>query len=339
MSKALPLIEELFQKIIGPFAATDVAPLLFEPDNVEDRVSHLIANFNKHPQFIPPFQALIKSLNPQDREVPLEEHIRFYTTNATRHWLLLGLLNQVLKIKELELDFTTGKFPGKPNEILKYANEARNQFGEESRYKDHVFAAGFLFDYLLFLHRSPVLNLGGTKLDEPINQAFTRATEQGLLSLKLSKFKKKLSLDKQVPVTCYLRQLAQVSLILLKPGEALEFYKKLASLKHTEPVRLSMEKQTFGIHCGLLASFLAQMLPAFSPLDRAMSIWGAPFLGWMSGNRDVHDLCAMGMLATALKEHVKGSDFKGDGSIGPVLPELTFLDLLLTAEVKNEAKV
>ena len=47
MSKALPLIEELFQKIIGPFAATDVAPLLFEPDNVEDRVSHLITNFNR----------------------------------------------------------------------------------------------------------------------------------------------------------------------------------------------------------------------------------------------------------------------------------------------------
>ena len=54
MSKALPLIEELFQKIIGPFAATDVAPLLFEPDNVEDRVSHLINHFNRHPQFIPP---------------------------------------------------------------------------------------------------------------------------------------------------------------------------------------------------------------------------------------------------------------------------------------------
>jgi hypothetical protein len=59
----------------------------------------------------------------------------------------------------------------------------------------------------------------------------------------------------------------------------------------------------------------------------------------MSGNRDVHDLCAMGMVATALKEHVRGSDFKGDGSIGPVLPELSFLDLLLTNEVKNEAKV
>ena len=168
---------------------------------------------------------------------------------------------------------------------------------------------------------------------------FTRATEQGLLSLKLSKFKKKLSLDKQVPVTCYLRQLAQVSLILLKPGEGLEFYKKLSSLKHTEPVRLAMEKQTFGTHCGLIASFLAQMVPGFTPLDRAMSIWGNPFLGWMSGNRDVHDLCAMGMLATALKEQVKGSDFKGDGSVGQVLPELSFLDPLLTAEVKNEAKV
>jgi hypothetical protein len=47
----------------------------------------------------------------------------------------------------------------------------------------------------------------------------------------------------------------------------------------------------------------------------------------------------MGMLATALKEHVKGSDFKGDGSVGSVLPELSFLDLLLSAEVKNEAKV
>lgn len=339
MSSGLDLIDELFLKIIGPFAASSVAPLLFEPDNVEDRVKHLLTQFERHPQFIPPFQALIKSLNPQDRAVPLEEHIRFFTTSATRHWLILSLLNQILKIKEIELDFSSGKFPGKPHELLKFANEARQMFGEESRYKNHVFAAGFLFDYLLFLHRSSILNLGGTKFDEPIQQAFSRALEQGLVSLKLSKFKKKLSLDKQVPITCFLRQIAQISFLLLKPGEAPEFYKKLSSLKHNEGVRLALEKKTFGVHTGILATFLAQMIPELTPVEQAMSLWGAPFLGWSGGSRDTHDLCAMGMLSTALKEQVRGADFKGDGAVGPVLPELSHLDLLLTSEVKNEAKI
>jgi hypothetical protein len=338
VSQGKPLLEELFQKIIGPLAATGVSPLLFEPDNVEDRVSHLLNLFNRHPQFIPPFQALIKSLNPQDREVPLEEHIRFYTTNATRLWLMLCLMNQILKLKEIELDFTTGKLPGKPHELLKFSNEARNLFGEESRYKDQVFAAGFLFDYLLYLHRSPILS-SGQKLDEPISQAFSRAVEQGLLCLKLSKFKKKLTLDRQVPVTCFLRQLSQVTLLLLKGAEAIEFYKKLSSLKHTEPVRLALEKKTFGVHTGILSTFLAQLVPAFDPLDRAMSVWGWPSLISSTGDRDLYDLCAMGMLGTALKEQVKGSDFKGAGAPGSVLPELSELDLLLTAEVKNEAKI
>jgi hypothetical protein len=333
------LIDDLFKQVIGPFAATRITALLFEPDNVEDRVTHLMKIFALHPHLIPPFQALIKSLNPQDLEVPLEEQIRFHTTRATQAWLLVNLMNQVLKVKELQMDFTTGKLPGKANELLKYSNEARNAFGEESRYKDLVFAAGILFDFAFYLHKSPLMNLGGAKFDEPINQAYQRAVEQGQLVIKLARYKKKLTLERLTPITAFVRQYAQLCICLLRPSEGPEFYKKLSSLKLTEQVRLSLESQKFGVHVGILSTLISQMIPEFAPLDSAMSLWGAPYLAWHGDHRDLHDLCGMSMLAAALKERLTGADFKGIGRVGDTLPELRFLELSLTPEVKNEIKI
>lgn len=339
MNPGLALIEDLFKQIIGPFAATKLTPLLFEPDNVEDRVTHLVKNFSLNPHLIPPFQTLIKSLNPQDIEVPLEEHIRFYTTRATQLWMIANLINQVLKTKELQMDEATGKLPGKANELLKYSNEARNLFGEESRYKDLVFAGGLIFDFLLYLSKTPMVNLGGAKFDEPIAQAFQRAVEQGQTTLKVARYKKKLSLEKLTPAAAFVRQLSQLMICMLRPSEGPEFYKKLSSLKYTEPVRLCMETQKFGVHHGIIATFVAQMIPEFTPLDEAMSVWGAPYLSWISGLRDVHDLSGMAMLGAALRERVTGSDFKGAGRVGDTLPELQYLELSLTPEIKNEAKI
>jgi hypothetical protein len=339
VSNGQTLIDDLFKQVIGPFSATGLTTLLFEPDNVEDRVTNLVRIFGLHPHLVPPFQALIKSLNPQEGETPLEEHIRFYTTRATQLWLLVNLMNQVLKVKELQLDVATGKLPGKANELLKFANEARNAFGEESRYKDLVFAAGLLFDFVMYLHKSTLMNTGGAKFDEPINQAYLRAVEQGQLVLKLSRYKKKLVHEKLTPITAFARQFAQLCICLLRPSEGPEFYKKLSTIKLTEQVRLSLETGKFGVHTGTVSTFVAQMIPEFSPLDEAMSIWGAPYLAWQGEFRDIHDLCGMGMLAAALKERVTGSDFKGAGKVGDTLPELKYLDLLLTPEVKSEAKI
>ncbi len=339
MSQGLSLIEDLFKQIIGPFAATQVTPLLFEPDNVEDRVTNLVKVFYLHPHLITPFQTLIKSLNPQDIAVPLEEQIRFYTTRNTQLWLLVNLFNQVLKLKELQMDDATGKLPGKATDLLKYACEARNIFGDESRYKDLTFASGLLFDFLFHLQKTSYLNLGGAKFDEPINQAFTRAIEQGQMVLKISRYKKKLALEKLTPVTAFIRQFSQLCICVLKPSEGPEFYKKLSTLKHTENVRLALELGKFGVHTGIISTFTAQMIPEFSPLDCAMSVWGAPYLAWVEGQRDQHDLCGMGMLGSVLKERLAGADFKGAGRVGDTVPELKYIDLQLTPEVKNEAKI
>jgi hypothetical protein len=88
-------------------------------------------------------------------------------------------MNSVLKLKELQMDDATGKLPGKAAELLKYSGEARTQFGEDSRYKDLMFAVGLIFDFIFYLQKTPFLNLGGAKFDETINQAFARAVEQG----------------------------------------------------------------------------------------------------------------------------------------------------------------
>jgi len=330
---ALALIGDLFQKIIGPFAATSVSNLLEEPGNIEERVQLLLDTFNRHPNLIPPFQKLIKSINAQETETPLEEQIRFYQTKHTRNWLIVNLFNQVLNVKELKLDESSGRLPGKPQDLLKYSHQAQVAFGEESRYKDLAFAAGLMFDFIFYLQRTPLLDLGQTKFDEPINQAFTKSIEQGKTIIKLSRHKSKLTLEKLTPVTAFLRQLSQISLMVLRPAQAPEFYKKLATLKHTEMIRVAFEMKTFGVHTGIIGAYLGQSLSLFDPVGEAMSVWAAPYLTWISGHKDVHDLSGIGELGVELTERLKLSDFGASGRAGVGLPELEYLDFALNAGV------
>ena len=339
MSSPIEIIDDLFQKIIGPFAATQVGPLLHEPDNIDERVQLLVDTFNKNPSLINPFRTLIKSLHTQEGEVPFEEQIRFYTTKHTRYWVIVNLFNQVLNLKELHLDEATGRLPGAPDTLLKYAHQAIVTFGEESRYKDLAFAVGLYFDFLFYLQRTPFLEVGTLKYDEPINQAFVKANDQGKIIVKLSKFKSKLTLEKLAPITPYVRQLAQLCLTLLRPAPATEFYKKLGAMKTNEPLKLALEMQAFGVHTGIISAYLAQSIQHSDALGEAMSVWGFPYLSWISGRRDVHDLAGMGELGVSIGERLKGGDFPGAGVVGNVLPELKFLEFSVSAEVKSEIKI
>ena len=333
MNQGLSLLEDLFRQIIGPFAATEITSLIVEPDNIEERVRLLEGTFNNYPQFIPPFKALIKSLHATEIEVTLEEQIRFYTTKHTRNWLIVNLMNLVLNIKELKLDEVTGRLPGKPHDLIKFAAKSQELFGEDGRYKDLVFAGGLMFDFLFYLQRTSIVNLGQTKYDEPMNQAFLKAVEQGKLILKLSRNKSKLTLEKLTPLTAYLRQLSQVSLYLLRPSVATDFYKNLTKVKQTETLRLALELKTFGVHTGMISAYLAQAVPPFEQLGEAMSVWGSPYLSWVSGHREVHDLSGMGLLGVSLNENLKSSDFKEEGGrVGATIPELQYLDFSMTRD-------
>jgi hypothetical protein len=331
-SGAIGIVSELFQRIIGPFAATNVGPLLAEPDNIEERVQLLVETFEANPTLIAPFRTLIKSINKHEVEPTLEEQIRFYQTKHTRTWLIVNLFNQVLNLKELHLDEATGRLPGKPQDLLKYANLAQVAFGEESRYKDLVFAAGLMFDFIFYLQRTTLLDMGQTKFDEPINQAFTKAVEQGKLITKLSRHKSKLALEKLTPITAFMRQLSQISLMVLRPGQAPDFYKKLATLKHTEALRLAFEMKTFGVNTAIIGAYMGQSLKIFESLGEGMSVWTAPYLTWMSGKKDVHDLAGMGQLGVELNERVKLGDFGSQGLAHIGIPELEYFDFVMTAE-------
>ena len=341
MSLNHALVEDLFKKIIGPFGAMSLAPFMIEPEDSEDRVRLLSVQLNQHPTLIPAFSALIKSLNTsqEDIDTVLEEKIRFYQTKHTRNWLIVNLMNHILNVKELKLDLETGRLPGKPHDLIKFANQAQVAFGEESRYKDQAFAGGLLFDFLFYLQRTPYLDLGQTKFDELINQAFARAVQQGKMIATLAKHKPKLSLERVAFLTPFFRQLAQVSLYLLKPNEAPEFYKKFNTMKHTEGVRLALEMKTFGIHTGIIAAYLAQTVQLFGQLGEVMSIWGAPYLSWVHGHREVHDLAAIGLLGVTADEQLRGSDFPIPGPIGISVPELKYLDLTWDVEIKREIKI
>ena len=338
-SRQTELIEELFQRIIGPFAATQVAPLLLEPDNIDDRVRLLMVTFEQHPNLINPFRALIKSLHSTEDAVPLEEQIRFYTTKHTRIWLIVNLMNHVLNIKDLILDQETGRLPAKPQDLIKFAYQASTSFGEESRYKDLAFSVGLMFDFVFYLQRTELLNLGQAKFDEVITVTFAKSVEQAKVILQLSRHKSKLSLEKFTPITAFLRNLAPVCLTLLRPTVGPDFYKKTGALKANEQLRLTLEMQTFGVHSGMVASYLGQSLEIFEHLGEAMSVWAFPYLTWVSGKRDLHDLAGMGELGIEVKDRLKGPDFGASGLASVALPELKNLDFTFTAGVKSEVKI
>jgi hypothetical protein len=336
---ALTLVEDLFQKIIGPLAATHIASLLEEPELLENRVTLLVNTFNEYPSLIMPFQAYVKSLQRNEVQVSMEEQIRFLTTKQTRDWLIVNLFNSVLNIKELKMDKETGKLPGKTTELLKFANLARTAVGEESRYKDSAFAVGLMYDFVFYLQRTSYLNLGQAKFDEPINQAFAKALEQVKILMALGKHKNKLSLEKLLPCTALIRQLAHVCLYVLKPG-AIEFYKKLATTKYNEAMKLAIEMETFGVHTGIISAYLGKALVVLDPLGEVMSVWGAPYLSFYTNRRDIHDLAALGQLGVCINEYnLKGSAFPGEGKPSYALPELKHMDFALTAGVKSEVKI
>lgn len=95
----------------------------------------------------------------------------------------------------------------------------------------------FYFDYLFYLQRTTILNLGQAKYDDFLGQCYTKALEQGKRITALSKFKAQLEFEKLTPATAYPKQLSAMSIVLLKMNEALEFYKKLKLTKPTGPIK------------------------------------------------------------------------------------------------------
>ena len=335
----LEIIEDLFHRIIGPLAATQVASILLEPDHIDERVNLLLQIFDRNPYLIVPFRNLIKALHATETEVTLEEQIRFYTTKHTRNWLIVNLLNKVLKTKDLQLDLDTGRLPAKPQDLIKNAYVASSAFGEESRYKDLAFSVGLIFDFLFYLQKTHYVELGSLKMDEPIAQAFARSVEQGKIIIQLSRHKSKLSLEKYAAITPFLRNLAPLCLTMLRPQTSADFYKKLSSIKSNEQLRLALEIQTFGVHSGMIAAYLGQSLKIFEHTGEAMSVWAFPYLTWVSGKRDIHDLAGMGELGCAVQERLKGPDFGASGHASSGLPDLKFLEFTFTPGVKNEVKI
>ncbi len=342
LSPAPKLIEDLLQKIVGPIGAAPISKILFEPDNIEDRVTLLLEMFELHPEFKAPFERLIKSLQggQQDVRVPLEEQIRFFSTKHTRYWLLVNLVNRVLRLRELKMDYRTGRLPSRAHDILKYAHKAREAYGESSRYKDVVFAAGLMFDFLFYLQRTPFLDLGEIRYDDYLHQCFLRAVDQGKRIMGLCKYKNELELEFLTPVTAFLRQLAHVSLIMLKAPESLEFYKKLEVSQTSEPLIAAMEMQRYQVHTGMIASFLAQTFPIFGKLPEIMSFWGFPYVCNIRSKMNIHDVACMGMLGIAISEKgVNSSQFGPSGKPNLELPELRYLDFQVTKEVRDEVEI
>ena len=335
-SVAQETVDALFNKIIGPFSATMVSSLFIEPAGSEERVNLLVEEFNMHPQLLPPFGKLITSLQKKEVVASVEEHIRFFQTSQTRNYLFVNLLNEILQIKELKLDPLSGRLPGKPSALLNFSHTARVEFGEESRYKDLMCAIGLLFDFVYYLQKTPILSLNGAKFDEYIKDCFRKGIKQGKFITRLSRHKPKLVNEKHAPVTALLRQLSHVIFCLLYPTIGPEFYKNLETIRYTEPLKHALEVKAFGIHSGMLSSYIAQSFSIFDPLGEVMSVWGMPHVAHYTKNRVIHDLAAIAELGVILNEKFKISEISDTLDVGQSVPELKFIDFILSSSVRED---
>lgn len=337
------ILVEIFEKIIGPIMATQVASLLHEPDHIEERVAKIKSAFVEHPELEEPFQQLIKTMQNQEGMSSIEEQIRFFTTKHARYWILVNLANRVLKIKELKLDPATGRLPGKPHTLLNFTHQGRLALGEDSRYKDVLSSVGFMFDMVFYLQRSEIFGPSQQKFDEPINLAFKKAVDQAKKAVILNKFHSKLEYEKLVTVMPFLRQLAQICLCLMNPSQGFELYKKLdtpPNPKLSEPLRMALERKTFGISSAMVASALAECFPIFDPLGECMTLWGAPYLlGNHSSKHAVIQAVGMGQLTVATNEWLNAGYFAKSGTVKFVMPELHDLDFDYNKEVIIETKI
>lgn len=329
-------IPDFFHKILGPLIATEVGPLLHEPEHFDERVNLLSKTFDRHMEWIMPFRTLVKSLNPELKDAPLEDAIRFFTTKHTRLWLLVNLFNRALNIKELKLDEESGRLPAKGNDILKFAVQAMTHLGEESRYKDTMFAAGLIFDFLFYLQKTP--GHENSKIDETLNQAFKVALDSAKKATLLAKYKGVLSLEKFTPALLVLKNAVPAALVLLDPTKS-DLLKTLDGLKFSDPTRTVIERRALGMTLGQIAALFAAAFPVvFGDSDEALSLWGQPYLGWRSGKRDLHDLVGMAILSAALTERISPNGIPNGIKASVLFPELTYLDFTFTAEVKNAIK-
>ena len=327
---------DLFSKIIGPFSATQVTPLLNEPDNIEERVGALVLLLNVNSHLIMPFRKFVGSIQNKEPMAVLEEQIRFFTTSQTRNYMVINLLNDVLQLKELQIDLESGRLPGKPEELLKYATLARQEFGEESRYKNLAYAIGLLYDWVFYLQKSSILNLNGAKFDEMIEECFKKGVEQGKLVTKLSRHKGKLTFEKHSPIIPLFRQLSHIVLCLLFPSVGPGFYDNLATLKYTEQLKLSYEQAEFGIHSGTVAALLAQSFPIFHPIGEAFQYLGMVHIAHFNKDEAIQDLIGISELAILLKENFTASEFSETESPGSGSPDLTYLKYVLNERARAE---
>ena len=328
----------LFQKIIGPFSATGIIPHLVEPDNIEERIQALIRVLETNPQLMNPFRKFVAALQKRKTLPPLEEQIRFFQTSQTRNYLFAYQFNEVLNAKELQVDLNTGKMPEEPFKLLKFANSAKAEFGEESRYKNLMFAIGLYFDFVFYLQKTEILNLNGIKFDDFIQDCFDKGIEQGKVIARLSRHKAKMPNDVHAPVAALLRQLSHIALCLIHPVKGPEFYKMLETIRYTEPLKMAMEIQEFGLHSGMIASYLAQSVPLFDPLGEMMSILGVPHIAHYTKNPQVSELASVCELGILLKESFKIGEISSSAPVGGSVPELMFLDLVLNQSVRDDLK-
>ncbi len=67
-----------------------------------------------------------------------------------------------------------------------------------------------------------------------------------------------------------------------------------------------------------------------------MSVWGSPHLAHYTKAKGIHDLVAIAELGVILKESFKLSEISESSKVGYSVPELKFLDFVLSTRVRED---
>jgi hypothetical protein len=327
-----PILARFFENYLLPLKRSKIEPLLKESDLLEERVGILQNTFSGRGDWINAFTTLIKSMHAFENTPALEEQIRFFTAKHTRNWLIVNLMHDVLRLKETQLDLATGRLPSRAHDIVQNAYLAMNALGEESRYKNYLFATGLMFDFVLLASKSPHFNPSGAKFDELVKTSYAKGIEQAKKAVLLSKHKERLSLEKFVPILPLLRQASMCIFAFIEP-KWLDLNKKCEAAKVSETVRCALEQDHFGLHTGTIMTFIAQSFSVFENLAESASNWPYVYISWQDGRKDHHDAAAMAALTVALGERLPPAAFPDGQRASAGMPELEYLDYVTQASV------
>lgn len=253
-AKLNPHVKWTFEQIVPVMA--DIKHYVQEFDEQESRVQFyqgLMAEYSET------FIKMVQSMRGKSDEVDLATSIRFYGVDRTRDLIVGRKLFETIYETPFRWDETTSRPVEDPKELLNFAVNTLEHFGDDSPNQTYAFRSGIIFD--IFSH---VLQKSDHPKKAAVKKLLEELHEKALQfsdhALDFAKDFENLELVKHVVSAAMLQEIGTVALAMQDPDylDWLSFFES----KSIPPVlRYVAEEKKYGVSSNQLSGLVCQMAP------------------------------------------------------------------------------